>query len=164
MASYKLRIVASGNRRLGVRIPSGAQDQQGPGLPERRSGPLLVSPLVDGWVLGGCSCDEHLLRPGESGRVPISPDAFGSDSGRCPSHPKCRDAVPGAVRREGWPVWRWSVTVTSLCINPVIGARLARWRNARGLTQLALARRVPVARSTIAGAESGRQCPDERWS
>lgn len=41
-----------------------------------------------------------------------------------------------------------------------LGARLARWRNARGLTQLALARRVPVARSTIAGAESGRQCPD----
>ncbi|GAB3795602.1 helix-turn-helix transcriptional regulator [Micromonospora zhanjiangensis] len=41
-----------------------------------------------------------------------------------------------------------------------LGAGLARWRNQRGLTQLALARRVPVARSTIAGAESGRQCPD----
>lgn len=41
-----------------------------------------------------------------------------------------------------------------------LGAGLARWRNASGLTQLALARRVPVARSTIAGTESGRQCPD----
>lgn len=35
-----------------------------------------------------------------------------------------------------------------------LGAGLARWRNASGLTQLALARRVPVARTTIAGTES----------
>jgi DNA-binding XRE family transcriptional regulator len=41
-----------------------------------------------------------------------------------------------------------------------VGARLARWRNARGLTQLALAQRVPVARTTIAGVERGAQCPD----
>lgn len=41
-----------------------------------------------------------------------------------------------------------------------LGVGLARWRNASGLTQLALARRVPAARSTIAGTESGRQCPD----
>lgn len=41
-----------------------------------------------------------------------------------------------------------------------LGARLAAWRNARGLTQLALARRVPVSRTTIAGVERGQQCPD----
>ncbi|WP_328822388.1 helix-turn-helix transcriptional regulator [Micromonospora rubida] len=41
-----------------------------------------------------------------------------------------------------------------------LGARLAGWRNARGLTQLALAGRVPVSRTTIAGVETGRQCPD----
>ena len=41
-----------------------------------------------------------------------------------------------------------------------LGARLAGWRNARGVTQLALARRVPVSRTTIAGVETGRQCPD----
>ncbi|RBJ01169.1 hypothetical protein DRA43_19460 [Micromonospora provocatoris] len=41
-----------------------------------------------------------------------------------------------------------------------LGARLAAWRNVRGLTQLALARRVPVSRTTIAGVERGQQCPD----
>ncbi|MGW0504802.1 helix-turn-helix transcriptional regulator [Micromonospora sp. NPDC003241] len=41
-----------------------------------------------------------------------------------------------------------------------LGARLAGWRHARGLTQLALARRVPVSRTTIASVERGRQCPD----
>lgn len=41
-----------------------------------------------------------------------------------------------------------------------LGARLAGWRHARGVTQLALARRVPVSRTTIAGVERGRQCPD----
>ncbi|WBB48428.1 helix-turn-helix transcriptional regulator [Verrucosispora sp. WMMA2044] len=41
-----------------------------------------------------------------------------------------------------------------------LGSRLAARRHARGLTQLELARRVPVSRTTIAGVESGRQCPD----
>ncbi|WBB93447.1 helix-turn-helix transcriptional regulator [Verrucosispora sp. WMMC514] len=41
-----------------------------------------------------------------------------------------------------------------------LGATLAAWRHARGLTQLELARRVPVSRTTIAGVEGGRQCPD----
>jgi transcriptional regulator with XRE-family HTH domain len=41
-----------------------------------------------------------------------------------------------------------------------LGEKLAKWRNARGLTQLALAGRVPISRTTVAGVEGGRQCPD----
>jgi len=56
-------------RRLGVRIPSGAQDHQGSDLRKHGSGPFAFSSLVDVWVLGWCSCDEHPLRPALSGGV-----------------------------------------------------------------------------------------------
>ncbi len=53
-------------RRLGVRIPSGAQGRKALDLQEQGSGAFALSSLVDGWVLGGCSCDGHPLRPAPS--------------------------------------------------------------------------------------------------
>ncbi len=53
-------------RRLGVRIPSGAQDRKALDLQEQGSSAFALSSLVDGWVLRGCSCDAHPLRPAPS--------------------------------------------------------------------------------------------------
>jgi hypothetical protein len=86
-------------RRLGVRVPSGARDHKGSDLPVRRSVLLLVSSLVVGWVLGGCSCDERPSRPARSGRRWSRTAGFRSWRGGQPSGSGFRDGASAA------PAW-----------------------------------------------------------
>ncbi|WP_231931684.1 helix-turn-helix domain-containing protein [Micromonospora echinospora] len=62
----------------------------------------------------------------------------------------------------------WVVKVGAFVIDPqqvqdvkrALGAKLARWRKSRGLTQADVAERVYSTRSTIAGVECGQQVAD----